>query len=143
MMHIGEAVDNRPLCDLYGVGIMGGIQVNTRRNLIVLVSNNTDQTYRNEWRDGVLQHFVGTGSVGPQKLGRQNKTLANAGNSGSTIHLFEVFETSRYVYAGEVELAGEPYRSDQTDARKESRFVWIFPLRKKQASAEPAYTENR
>jgi hypothetical protein len=137
VMKHGETVDNRTLCDLFGVGIMGGIRVNNGRSHIVLVSNNTDQTYRNEWRDGIL-HFVGMGSVGPQKLGRQNKTLANAGNSGSTIHLFEVFETSRYVYAGEVELAGEPYRSDQTDARKESRFVWIFPLRKKQASAEPA-----
>jgi hypothetical protein len=50
------------------------------------------------------------------------------------LHLFEVFEKSRYVYAGEVELAGEPYMSDQNDARAEARFVWIFPIRKKQSS---------
>jgi hypothetical protein len=141
MIEIGGAIDNRTICDVFGVANMGGIRVNKSRNLIVLISNITDPLYRNEWKDDVL-HFVGMGATGPQKLDRQKKTLANTTRSGAAIHLFEVFETSRYVYAGEVELAGEPYRSDQTDARKESRFVWIFPLRKKQASAEPAYTEE-
>jgi hypothetical protein len=100
------------------------------------VSNNTDPTYRNDWRDGIL-HFVGRGSVGPQILSGQNKTLANATKYGWTIHLFEVFEKSRYTYAGEVELADEPYLSDQPDAKAQDRFVWIFPLRKK-LSAETA-----
>jgi hypothetical protein len=79
-------------------------------------------------------HFVGMGSIGPQKLDRQNRTLANTTKSGATIHLFEVFEKSRYVYAGEVELAGEPYMSDQRDTRADNRFVWIFPLRRKPAT---------
>jgi hypothetical protein len=48
-----------------------------------------------------------------------------------------VFEKSRYVYAGEVELAREPYMSDQVDARADSRFVWILPLRIK-ATTESA-----
>ena len=67
------------------------------------------------------------GSIGPQKLDARTRPPppANAGKAGATLYLFEVFERTRYVYAGEVELAGEPYRSDQTDARKESRFVWI------------------
>lgn len=42
-----------------------------------------------------------------------------------------MFEKSRYVYAGEFELAGEAYQSDQIDVRADSRFVWIFPLRRK------------
>jgi hypothetical protein len=134
-IEIGAVVDNRTLCDLFGVAAMGGIRVNTSRNLIVLISNNTDPTYRNEWKDGLL-HFVGTGSIGPQKLGRQNKTLANAGKSGAALHLFEVWAKSRYVYAGEVELAAEPYMSDQDDARADSRFVWVFPLRRKNAAAD-------
>ncbi len=132
MILVGEAIDNRTICDVFGVANMGGIRVNKFRNLIVLISNNTDPTYRNEWKGAEL-HFVGMGSIGPQKLDRQNKTLANAGKAGASLYLFEVFERSRYVYTGEVELAGEPYRSDQTDARKESRFVWIFPLRRKTA----------
>jgi hypothetical protein len=133
LLEIGISIDNRTLCDEFGVGNMGGIRVNNRRSLIVLVSNNTDPTYRNVWRDGIL-HFVGRGSVGPQVLSHQNKTLANATKHGWTIHLFEVFEKSRYTYAGEVELADEPYLSDQPDARAEDRFVWIFPLRKKQST---------
>ena len=75
------------------------------------------------------------GSIGPQKLDRQNSTLANSKRNGWTVHLFEVFEKVRYVYAGEVELADEPYFSDQPDARADDRFVWIFPLRRK-ATAE-------
>lgn len=134
MLGIGSTVDNRTICDLFGVANTGGIRVCIARNLIVLISNNTDPLYRNEWKDGVL-HFVGRGSTGPQKLDRQNKTLANATRSGAALHLFEVFEKSKYVYAGEVELADDPYMSDQTDARADSRFVWIFPLRRKPISA--------
>jgi len=134
-MQTGGAIDNWTLCDLYGVANTGGIRVNNRRNLIVLVSNNTDPTYQNKWQGGTL-HFVGRGSVGPQTLVRQNRTLANATRRGYALHLFEVFEKSKYVYAGEVELAGEPYQSGQPDARAQDRFVWIFPLRKKQRAAE-------
>jgi hypothetical protein len=110
---------------------MGGIRVNKARNHIVLISNNTDPTYRNEWQDGSTLHFVGMGSTGPQKLNRQNNTLANSKRNGWTVHLFEVFEKGRYVYAGEVELAADPYFSAQPDARADDRFVWIFPLRPK------------
>jgi hypothetical protein len=129
-MFIGETIDNRTICDLFGVANMGGIRVSKAHSHIVLISNNTDPTYRNEWRDGKL-HFVGMGSTGPQKLDRQNRTLAKSNRNGWTVHLFEVFEKSRYVYAGEVELAGDPYMSDQADARADDRFVWIFPLRRK------------
>jgi hypothetical protein len=126
----GNVIDNRTICDLFGVGSMGGIRVNTERNTIVLISNNTVLAYRNEWIDGVL-HFVGRGTTGPQKLDRQNKTLAAAPKSGTTLHLFESFEKSLYVYAGEVELADAPYISDQYDDLSESRLVWKFPLRRK------------
>jgi hypothetical protein len=132
----GEVIDNRTLCDLFGVANTGGIRVNNRRSQIVLVSNNTDPTYRNEWRDEIL-HFVGRGSVGPQTLARQNKTLANATRRGYALHLFEVFEKRRYTYAGEVELASEPYMSDQPDARAHDRFVWIFPLRNEERVLPP------
>jgi hypothetical protein len=134
LLRTGDVIDNRTICDVFGVANMGGIRVNKSRNLIVLISNNTDPTYRNEWKADVL-HFVGMGSIGPQKLDRQNKTLANATKGGAKLHLFQVFEKSRYVYFGEVELADEPYMSDQHDARTEKRFVWIFPLSRMASSA--------
>jgi hypothetical protein len=143
ILQVREAISNRTICDLFGVANMGGIRVNKSRNLIVLISNNTNPLYRNEWKDDVL-HFVGMGSTGPQKLDRQNRTLASVARNGMTLHLFEVFEKSRYVYAGEVELADEPYLSDQTDARADSRFVWIFPMRRKSQAkgAEAIAPEN-
>lgn len=132
-----QTIDNATICDLYGVANTGGIRVNNASNLIVLISNSTDPFYDNGWKDGVL-HFVGTGSVGPQKLDRQNKTLARSKQNGMAVHLFEVFEKSKYVYAGEVELADEPYLSDQQDATDASRLVWMFPLRRK--TTDPAET---
>jgi len=130
LIRSGEFINNRTLCEVFGVANMGGIRVNKSRNLIILVSNHTDPTYRNEWQGQIL-HFAGMGSVGPQKLDRQNRTLANSKRNGTVVHLFEVHEKSKYVYAGEVELADEPYMSDQPDTRADSRFVWMFPLRKK------------
>jgi hypothetical protein len=130
LIKIRDVIDNRTICDVYDVANMGGIRVSKARSHIVLISNNTDPTYRNEWRDDTL-HFVGMSSTGPQKLNRQNNTLAKSKRNGWTVYLFEVFEKGRYVYAGEVELAGEPYMSDQADARADARFVWIFPLRRK------------
>src|ERR1700722_16031981 len=130
MSQIGETIDNRTISDVWSVANMGGIRVNKVRSLIVLISNNTDPTYRNEWQDGTL-HFVGMGSVGPQKLDRQNRTLANSKRYGWTVHLFEAFGKGGYVSAVEVELAADPYFSAQPDARADDRFVWIFPLRRK------------
>lgn len=135
MIDLGACVDNRTVCDLFGVANMGGIRVNNSRSLVVLICNNTDPTYKNEWRDDGTLHFVGRGSIGPQKLDRQNRTLANAGKRGYAVYLFEVHERGRYVYGGEVELADEPYMSDQPDARAEDRFVWMFPLRKKDTAS--------
>ncbi len=129
MLREGEAIDNETLCRLFGVGNTGGIRVNTAKNLIVLVSNNTDASYTNTWINGVL-HFVGRGASGAQKLTRQNRTLANSKRSGSLIHLFEVFEKGRYVYSGIVELSADPFLSDQPDRSGEDRLIWVFPLRK-------------
>ena len=142
MIRSGDLLDNRTICDVFGVANMGGIRVNNSRNLIVLISNNTDPTYRNDWNDNVL-HFAGMGSIGPQKLDRQNRTLANSKRNSMTVHLFEVFERSKYVYAGEVELADEPYKSSQHDATGDSRFVWMFPLRRKStASMQDSFPSN-
>ncbi|MCP3462144.1 hypothetical protein [Bradyrhizobium sp. CCGUVB23] len=133
---IGDTIDNQTVCATFGVANMGGIRVNSRRNLIVLVSNNTDTTYRNEWIDGDL-HFVGMGAVGPQRLDRQNRTLANSRAAGATLYLFEVFETSRYVYAGEVEVIDDPYLTERPDAQGRLRLAWVFKLRKKRATNGP------
>src|SRR3954453_1583913 len=125
MIEPGDVINNRTICDIFGVANTGGIRVNWARNLIVLISNNIGLLYRNDWKDDVL-HFVGRGSIGPQKLDRQNLTLAKSKQNGAAVYLFEVFEKGHYRFSGEVELTGEPYLSDQIDSQNESRFVWIF-----------------
>ncbi len=128
MLQLGETIDNQTICDLFGIANTGGIRVNINRNLIVLISNNTDPAYTNDWRDDEL-HFVGSGS-GDQTLTRQNRTLANAAKNNAKLHLFEVFEKRKYVYAGMVELAAEPYETQQAEKSGATRTVWVFPLRK-------------
>lgn len=129
-----EVLSKKALCDLFGVANIGGISVNNSRGLIVLVSNHTDPTYRNEWRGDIL-HFAGMGTFGSHKLDRQKKTLAGSKRRGYAIHLFEVRERSRYLYVGEFELADEPYCDAQPDVTAQERFVWIFALRRKPAAA--------
>lgn len=139
MIAAGETVDNQTICDLFSVANTGGIRVNINKNLIVLISNNTDPAYTNDWRDDEL-HFVGSGS-GDQTLTRQNKTLANAAKNNAKLHLFEVLEKKKYVYAGMVELASEPYETQQAEKSGETRTVWVFPLRKR--SEQPTADEPR
>lgn len=129
MLSIGDKINNQTICDLFGVANTGGIRVNRNRNLIVLISNNTDPAYKNEWRDDLL-HFVG-GGPGNQTLTRQNKTLANSTKNNAVLHLFEVFQEKQYVYAGLVQLAAEAYEVEQVEKSGERRTVWVFPLKKR------------
>jgi hypothetical protein len=127
-MTIDETFDNKTVCAVFGVANMGGIRVNRARNHIVLISNpGATNAYRNR-RDGNAFDFVGRGSVGSQKLSRQNATLAKSKVSGTRLYYFEVTSKGRYAYRGEVELAGEPYIDTQRDAGEQDRLVWIFPL---------------
>lgn len=134
MITPGETIDNQTICDLFGVANTGGIRVNINRNLVVLISNNTDPAYTNDWRDDEL-HFVGSGS-GDQTLTRQNRTLANAPKNNAKLHLFEVFEKRKYVYAGMVKLTAEPYETQQAEKSGATRTVWVFPLRKRPEQPE-------
>ena len=84
-----------------------------------------------KWKNGIL-HYTGMGLKGDQSLSfMQNKTLAESKTNGVEIHLFEVFETSKYTYKGEVSLSAEPYQDRQTDIDNQDRNVWIFPLKLK------------
>jgi hypothetical protein len=75
-------------------------------------------------------HFVGRGSTGPQKLDRQNRTLATP-TGAAWRRTCSRFSRRAGTFTGQVELAGEAYRSDQPDRRADDRFIWVFPLRKK------------
>lgn len=69
------------------------------------------------------------GLVGDQVLdASQNKTLAESGNNGVRVFLFEVHRPTEYTFVGEVRLVGKPYASVQPQQNGDLRRVWIFPV---------------
>lgn len=136
-MKPGEVIDNSTLRKTFGVGNMGGMRRSRSKKLLVIVSDHTKAIYDDHWEDNVL-HYTGMGLKGPQKLSfSQNRTLSQSQTSGIMVHLFEVFQPGRYIYAGEVELAGAPYQEEQPDNEGQLRPVWMFPVRLKAGGVRP------
>lgn len=111
---------------------MGGMRRSKLTGTLVLISDHT-QMYDDKWFGDEL-HYTGMGKNGDQKLTfMQNKTLAESHTNGVEVHLFEVFESNKYIYQGIVELAGAPYQEEQNGDDGLPRKVWMFPLKRKQA----------
>src|SRR5271169_6622154 len=125
-MQPGDVVSNDTLRTAFAVGNMGGMRRSRASNVLVIVSDHTKGIYEDRWEGNVL-HYTGMGTKGSQKLdGTQNRTLFGSRSNGVAVHLFEVFKPGRYIYAGEVELAAEPYQEEQPDVEGHPREVWMF-----------------
>lgn len=124
---IGDIVTHRQLIDTFKVGNMGGMRRSKTTNSLVIIADHTKELYNDIWCGDEL-HYTGMGKSGDQILNKQNRTLAESDANGISVHLFEVFEPSKYVYKGIVKLCGEPYQEDQEDIDGNMRKVWIFPL---------------
>lgn len=128
MVKPGDVISNETLRREFSVGNMGGMRKSNKRKLLVIVSDNTKGLYVDRWEGNVL-HYTGMGKNGDQVLrGNQNQTLNGSESNGIAVHLFEVFEPGKYIYAGEVELVGKPYQEEQEGEDKRLRQVWMFPL---------------
>lgn len=128
MIKPGEVINNDTLSRVFRVANCGGMRRSLPLNHLVLIANWTKTSgVQNRWAGDVL-HFVGQGA-GDQQLTGQNRTLARSATTGETLHLFEVREPNRYIYRGEVALAGEPCEQQQADADGKPRCVLVFPLR--------------
>ena len=126
---IGAEVTNDQLRIAFACGNMGGIRRSRAKNALIIISDHTKSLYEDKWRGDVL-HYTGMGLVGDQVLqGNQNRTLFESKTNGVNLHFFEVFEPTKYIYQGPVELAGEPYQENQIDQDGNDRMVWMFPLR--------------
>lgn len=138
MITAGQTITNEMLRKEFSVGNMGGMRKSNKKNLLVIVSDHTKGLYVDHWEGNVL-HYTGMGKNGDQVLkGNQNLTLNDSRANEIAIHLFEVFEPGKYVYAGEVALAAEPYREQQEGEDKRARSVWMFPVALKGSAAVPA-----
>ncbi len=131
MLKKDQVLSNNELMAIFKCSNTGGMRRSKKTNSLVIVCNHTKSFYQDKWKNGIL-HYTGMGLKGDQSLSfMQNKTLAESKTNGVEIHLFEVFETSKYTYKGEVSLSAEPYQDRQTDIDNQDRNVWIFPLKLK------------
>ena len=133
----GIILDNSQLRSYFKCSPQGGMRRGTKTNSLVLISDHTKSFYVDTWVDDVF-YYTGMGLTGNQSLTfHQNKTLAESKTNGIHLHLFEVFEEGKYVYFGEVELAGIPYLDKQPDKNKTIRDVYVFPLKMKGTDHPP------
>jgi 5-methylcytosine-specific restriction protein A len=133
----GEIIDNEKLRTIFKCSSQGGMRRSLKTNSLVLVSDHTKSTYEDKWIDYTF-HYTGMGLTGNQSLTfHQNKTVAESITNGVHLFLFEVFEEGKYVFIGEVELAGDPYIDKQPDIKKTIRDVYIFPIKIKGKNAPP------
>ena len=136
-MKPGDIISNDELRAEFGVGNMGGMRRSIQNNCLVIVSDSTKGLYDDRW-EGEILHYTGMGKLGEQSLSTaQNRTLAQSPTNGVDVHLFEVFDAGRYVYAGQVELIDEPYTEKQVDDNGRLRSVYMFPLRLKEGAKKP------
>lgn len=127
-LKIGAKLNNAELCEIFGCSPQGGMRRAHKTNTLIIISNHIKSIYDDRWSNNVL-HYTGMGTKGDQSLSfQQNKTLAESGNNGVSIHLFEVFKDQEYTYMGEVILDGAPYQETQPDEQGKLRKVYIFPL---------------
>lgn len=126
---IGEEVSNSQIINEFKCANMGGMRRSKITNSLIVISDHTKDLYEDKWDRDIL-HYTGMGKSGDQKIDfAQNRTLAQSNENGIGVHLFEVFEATKYIYRGEVKLAEEPYQEKQKGEDGVERLVWIFPLK--------------
>jgi 5-methylcytosine-specific restriction protein A len=128
----GEIVNNEDICRIFQCSPQGGMRRSKRTNSLVIVSDHTKAIYEDRWVNNIL-HYTGMGLTGNQSLSHaQNRTVKESTENGVEIFLFEVFEPRKYIFQGQVILAGQPYKETQPDIKGNNRDVWVFPLKEEE-----------
>ena len=127
----GQELSNQQVREIFGCSLRGGMNPSKKTNTLVLIFNKVKSIYLDRF-DGDTIFCTGMGLKGDQELKRGNKVLAESNETGVNVHLFEIFEETKYTYAGEVILAGKPFQEIQPDQSNINRKVWMFPLRLKE-----------
>lgn len=128
-LKIGQIIKNKDIVEIFKCGNMGGMRRSRTTNTLVIVSDYTKGIYHDKWIGGVL-HYTGMGKSGDQDINwAQNATLAECGQNGVDVHLFEVIDAGEYIYCGRIELVSKPYTEIQPGEDGNNRRVWMFPIR--------------
>ena len=108
----GDIINNQKLADIFKIR---GMRRSLTTNTLILVSDYTRRIYNDRWVNDVL-HYTGMGLEGDQRIdASQNRTLAESNENGVEVFLFEVFESGKYIFQGQVKLANNPYQEKQLD----------------------------
>ena len=126
-LELGDILTHKQLHRTFECSVSGGIRYSSKTETIVIISDPTDPFYQDYWEGDVL-HYTGSGRIGDQKISRENKRLANLNNSNINAYLFEKLRTNHYEFIGEVKLADDPYQEEQLDDNSDLRKVWMFPI---------------
>ncbi len=129
---IGEKYSNSEIANTFKCSNMGGMRRSHETNSLVLIAKHNNPLYDDQWSDDGILNYTGMGTVGDQSIEfSQNKTLAIAASEEIKVYLFESYADNEYYYAGEVELAGSIFTSEEIDAEGKLRKVIKYPLRRK------------
>jgi len=141
----GDILTNEDITNIFGCSGQGGMRRSHKTNTLVLISNHDklNNPYNDRWIGNIF-HYTGMGMEGDQSLDfNQNKTLSNSRSEIDLgVFLFEVFESKKYTYVGEVELVDKPYQEKQKDLEGRDRRVWVFPLKLKNNSLPPPISKE-
>lgn len=140
-VEIGKTYNNNQIMEHFKCDGQSGMRKSNRTNSLVLIAKHINNLYDDKWIGNVL-HYTGEGLEGDQEITRQNKTLYNSRNTDIKVYLFEVFEEGKYIYQGEVELAEDPYQTDELDVKHNMRKVWKFPIQRKDKKSPEAIEEE-
>ena len=128
-LELGQAITNDELRTIFICGNMGGMRRSKTTNSLVIISDHTKGLYEDKWFGDTL-HYTGMGKKGDQDINAsQNRTLNESNTNGVDVFLFEVFESNKYIYRGQVKLSETPYQEKQKDEDGILRNVWVFPVK--------------
>lgn len=128
-LELGQAITNDELRTIFICGNMGGMRRSKTTNSLVIISDHTKGLYEDKWFGDTL-HYTGMGKKGDQGINAsQNRTLNESNTNGVDVFLFEVFESNKYIYRGQVKLSETPYQEKQKDEDGILRNVWVFPVK--------------
>jgi 5-methylcytosine-specific restriction enzyme A len=111
------------------------MRIGTKTNSLVITSNR-NSLYEDRITDKVL-HYTGEGLIGDQRLVRGNLKLKESDTNGVDVYYFNSLVPNKYRYYGLVQLAADPYQEIQLDKDNKERWVWVFPLERKDGGNWP------
>jgi len=132
---IGNIYSNSEITNTFKCSNMGGMRRSKETNSLVLIAKHNNPLYDDQWTDNGILNYTGMGTENDQSIEfAQNKTLTISKREGIKVYLFESYKDNEYYFDGEVELAGTPFQSEETDINGNLRKVIKFPLRRVDSS---------